>query len=112
MKTNIQTRKIIGDLRKSKVALWKRIAEELEKPTRHMVAVNISKIDKVLREGETAIVPGKVLSVGKLSKKSIISALSFSEIAKAKIAQDGGQAISIEELFKKNPKGSKVRIIK
>jgi large subunit ribosomal protein L18e len=112
MKTNLQTRKLIGELRKSKVALWKRIAEELETPTRYIVAVNINKIYKTLREGETALVPGKVLSVGRLTKKSTISALGFSEIAKAKIEQDGGHAISILDLFKKNPKGNNVRIIK
>lgn len=112
MKTNIQTRKLIGDLNKSKVALWKRVASELGSSTRRMVAVNISKIDKVLREGEIALVPGKVLSLGELSKKHHIAAFSFSEAAKIKIEKAGGQAMLIEELFKKNPQGNKVRIMK
>tara|TARA_Y100000310_G_scaffold345827_1_gene470699 strand:- start:8275 stop:8616 length:342 start_codon:yes stop_codon:yes gene_type:complete len=113
MKSNIQTRKLVTDLKKAgkDVSLWKRIATELEKPTRHMCSVNIMKLDKHLREGETAIVPGKVLSLGALSKKTTVAAFSFSDAAKEKINKNG-EALSISELLKKNPKASKVRIIK
>ncbi|MBL7051813.1 MAG: 50S ribosomal protein L18e [Nanoarchaeota archaeon] len=113
MKTNLATRKLIAELKIAgkDVPLWKRIASELEKSTRSYVSVNISKIDKVIREGEIAIIPGKVLSLGSLSKKTTVAAFKFSESAKAKI-NEKGQAITIQELVKSNPKGKKVRILK
>lgn len=113
MKSNIQTRKLISALHKAgkEVKLWKRIAIELEKSTRSMVAVNISKLDKVVRDNEIALVPGKVLSVGQVSKPLTVAALHFSEAAAKKINAKG-KALSIEELLKSNPKGNKVRIIK
>ncbi len=92
--------------------LWKRVAEELEKSTRRMVAVNISKLDKIVEEGEIALVLGKVLSTGILSKKINVAAFSYSEVAREKIIAQKGEALSILELLKKNPQGKKVRLIK
>ncbi|MBI5798266.1 50S ribosomal protein L18e [Candidatus Woesearchaeota archaeon] len=110
MKTNLQTRKLVADLRKAgqKVALWKRVADELERPTRQMPSVNLSKIALHVREGEVALVPGKVLSLGHLVSKTSVAAFQFSELARKKI----GKAISIAELLKENPQGKKVRLIK
>lgn len=96
--------------RKENVKLWGRIAKELEKPTRKRRSANIFKIDKFTKEGEIAIVPGKVLSLGNLTKKLTVSAFQFSNIAREKINKVGN-AISIKELMEKNPKGKKVRII-
>ena len=113
MKTNIITRKLVYELKKAgkEVPLWKRIASELEKSTRSYPSVNITKIDKFVRDGEIVLVPGKVLSLGSLSRKTTVAAFQFSESAKEKINKNG-EAISIQELLKKNPKGNKVRIIK
>ena len=109
--TNLELKNLIKALRKlstkEKVNLWKRIASDLEKPTRQRRKVNIYKIDKYTREGEIAIVPGKVLSLGELNKKITVAAYQFSDAAKNKIEK----AISIQELMKSNPKGKKVRII-
>ncbi len=95
----------------NKVPLWKRIATELENPTRSRREVNVYKIENVAREGEIIIVPGKVLGSGVLSKKVTIAALSFSESAKNKIIAQKGEALTIKELLEKNPQGSKVRIM-
>jgi len=112
MKTNLQTRKTIAKLSKSKVAMWKRVAEELEKPTKRIAKVNLEKIAKVVRDGEIALVFGKVLSVGDAKNKTVVAAFSFSEVAKQKIIVAGGEALTIQELYTKNPKGSKVRLVK
>ena len=111
MKTNLQTRETIAKLSKSKVAMWKRVAEELEKPTKRIAKVNLEKIAKVVRDGEIALVLGKVLSVGDAKNKPVV-AFSFSEVAKQKIIAAGGEALTIQELYTKNPKGSKVRLVK
>lgn len=57
------------------------------------------------------MIPGKVLSSGSLTKKITVAAWAFSEKAKEKIQKAGGECISIEELIKRNPKGSNIRII-
>jgi len=105
----IRDLKILGN--REKVNLWKRVAGDLERPTRIRREVNLYKIEKSVRNGETALVPGKVLSVGSLNRKLTIAAYSFSENALEKIREAGAKAISINELMKENPKGKKVRII-
>lgn len=94
----------------NKVKIWKAIATDLERPTRIRRVVNLDRINRVCKDNETIIVPGKVLSNGELDKKLTIAAFSFSSQALDKINQKG-KAISIEDLIKTNPKGSKVRII-
>ena len=93
------------------VKLWKRIAKELEGPTSKRRVVNLSRINKYSKNNDTVIVPGKVLSMGNLNKKVTIAAYNFSKSALQKINSSGSKAISINELVKQNPKGSKVRII-
>src|SRR3989344_4402525 len=86
------------------------LIRELKRPTRIRRSVNLYKIDKYTNEGETALVPGKVLSVGDLTKKLTIAAYQFSGKAEEKINKVG-KAIKLQELMKENPKGKKVRII-
>lgn len=113
--TNIHTQDLIVELKKlaikNDVPLWKRIASDLEKPTRQRRIVNLSRINRFVNDDETIIVPGKVLGSGNLDKKVTIAALSFSDSAKKVISDSKGTALDIAELMKKNPKGSKVRII-
>tara|TARA_Y100000310_G_C20585004_1_gene764932 strand:+ start:468 stop:803 length:336 start_codon:yes stop_codon:yes gene_type:complete len=111
MKTDLEKRKLVSDLKRTKVKLWSAIAKELEKSTKRMVDVNVSKIQLNTREGETALIPGKVLSIGKMEKKLTIAAYKFSDKALAKINANG-KALTIRELLKTNPKGNKVRILK
>jgi large subunit ribosomal protein L18e len=112
--TTLELKKLIIELRKlsnkQKVKLWKRIANDLEKPTRKRREVNLYKINKYIKQGETALVPGKVLSLGNLDKKITIAAYKFSNQAKEKINKVG-KAITIKELIRENPKGKKIRII-
>lgn len=91
--------------------LWKMVLEDLKKPTRQRRIVNVYKIDKFAREGETVVVPGKVLSVGDINKKVDVAALNFSMEARKKIEEAKGKALSIEELFQQNPEGKKVRVL-
>ena len=107
--TNPIKRKLITDLKKGKKGIWKQIAETLEKPRRREINVNIWKINKMTKDGDTVIVPGKVLGNGELEHKVTIAAFSFSKTAKEKL----GNSIScLYDLMKKNPKGTGIKIIK
>lgn len=111
--TNYQVQQTIAVLapKAQSSPLWKRVMHDMQKPTRQRRIVNLYKIDKYARDGETIIVPGKVLSIGELSKKVDVAAMQFSEGAKKKIEAAQGKALTITELFKQNPEGKKVRIL-
>ncbi|MGM5480794.1 MAG: 50S ribosomal protein L18e [Nanobdellota archaeon] len=96
---------------KKETPLWKRIAVELEKPTRQKREVNVFKIEQYARDGETIIVPGKVLGSGAINKKVTVAALNFSDSARDKILSKKGEALSIQALMDKNPDAKKVRIM-
>lgn len=113
-KTNVYLVNLIKDLEqisnKEKVNLWKRIANDLNKPTRRRRVVNLSKIERYAKDNETIVVPGKVLASGDLNRKLTIAAYQFSEQAREKINRNG-TALTIRELLAKNPKGRKTRIL-
>ncbi len=88
--------------------LWKRIASDLEKPSRQRRAVNLWKLDKFAKDGEIVIVPGKVLGDGVLTKKVTVAAFSYSAEARKKLDKN---AITISELLKKQPDGKGIRIM-
>lgn len=113
--TNQELKKLIEELKKAsalqKVGFWKRIAFDLEKPTRNRRAVNISRIDKSSNGKELIVVPGKVLGAGEINKSVIVAAWQFSSQAREKIKNAKGDCMSIEELIAKKPKLSDLRII-
>lgn len=93
-------------LRKQKVPFWTEVAGIISKPKRKFVIVNLSKISKYSKDGETIIVPGKILGEGELSHKITLAAVSASEEAKKKV-----KIHSIEDMVKKHPKGEGLKII-
>lgn len=93
------------------VDIWRDVALRLEKASSRWAEVNVSRVDRHVGEGETALVPGKLLAAGKLSKRVDVAAFRFSEQARQKIQQAGGRCWSLEDLARDNPKGQKVRII-
>ncbi|MBS3119844.1 50S ribosomal protein L18e [Candidatus Woesearchaeota archaeon] len=113
--TNPQLNALIQELKKSAieqdVAIWKRVATDLEKPTRNRRAVNLSRINLHARNDEIVVVPGKVLSSGEIKQGLTIAAYQFSKGALEKIQQAKSQAITLNELIRKNPKGKRMRII-
>jgi len=94
-----------------KAGIWKRLADELSRPRRKRREVNLDEIGKNVKEGEAVVVPGKILGNGSLNHRINVAAFRFTEGAKQKIEKSGGKVLSIQELIKKNPKGSKIRII-
>ena len=115
MKTNNELTGLIQELRKASNRLnsniFRSVAAELEKPTRRMHVVNLSKLSRYTKENETIIVPGKVLGAGSLSQKLTVAAFAFSQSAKEEINKKG-KAVPITELLKESPKGKRIRILK
>ena len=61
---------------------WLKIAGLLSTPRKKHKTMNLKDINEISKEGETIIIPGKVLSQGEINKKIKITALSFSQKAK------------------------------
>lgn len=113
--TNIVVRRTIRELRKAanqnNAAVWRYVADLIERPRRLRYAVNLSKINRYSRPGEVVVVPGKVLGAGSVDHAVTVAALGFSEQAVEKIRAAGGRVVHILQLVRENPRGSGVRII-
>jgi len=109
--TNPYLRKLVKELEKSDAAIWQRIAEKLSSATRKRVEVNLSDIDRHTKDGDVVLVPGVVLSNGRLRKPVTIAAWKFSGGAKEKIKRDGGKILKISELMKERPNGNGIKIL-
>ena len=90
---------------------WLKVARILSGPRRKKISLNLEEINENSKNGETVVVPGKVLSQGEISKKVKIVAQSFSEKAKEKLLKSKIAHSDIIEEIKKNPDMKKCRIL-
>ncbi|MFC1486064.1 50S ribosomal protein L18e [Thermoproteota archaeon] len=113
--TNPELISLIRDLKKksheSETELWRNIGKHLANSKRSRVAVNVSRLNRYTKEGETVVVPGKVLGSGKADHPLIVAAFAFSDVAKSKIQNAKGNCLSIRDLMKKNPTGKNVKLM-
>ncbi len=95
-----------------KAPAWKKVAKLLAMSTREFPSMNLFEIDKETKAGDTAILVGKVLSKGELTKKIRICTLAISEKAKEKLKETKSEVISIIEEITKNPKAEGIRVLR
>jgi large subunit ribosomal protein L18e len=103
-------RKLIRDLHKTKTRIWKKISRKLSSPRRNRVEANLYRINKRTKDGDTIVVPGKVLGIGELERKITIACLNYSESVLPKVEASGSSLITIRQLLEQNPKGSGVKV--
>jgi len=94
-----------------RAAIWRDLAKRLEKPARSWPVVNLSRLERCLAPEPTAVIPGKVLGAGDISKPLTVAAWSFSASARTKITAAGGKCLSLTQLMELNPRGSNVAIM-
>ena len=108
-------RRLIKKLRKfnkgSESNIWGDLAERLNKSNRNRAEVNISQINRHTSEGDTVVVPGKVIGSGRLNHSLSIAAFDFSNRSRELILDNEGEILTIDELLEKNPKGEGIIII-
>ena len=110
-KSNSELVETIRAAKKTGNKFWLQIAGILSGPRRMQIAINLNEIEKSTTEGDSIVVPGKVLSQGEISKKIAVIAFSFSERAREKLLKTKSQAISILDEIKKNPQAKGIRIL-
>lgn len=81
-------------------ALKRRLRELIKKPSRKRIRVNLYKIDKYSKDGDNVVVPGKVLSTGKISHKLKLSAVEYSAEALKALKEAQCTVVDIAEMVK------------
>jgi len=106
---------LIRDLKKksqeNQNELWRNLAERLSTSKRSRIALNVSRLNRYTKKGETVAVPGKVLGAGKADHPMTVAAFAFSDVAQAKIRKAKGNCLSIRDLMEKNPAGKNVKLM-
>jgi large subunit ribosomal protein L18e len=97
--------------RRQEASIWHSASKLLGRSVASKVEVNVGRISRTATEGEVLFVPGKVLGSGRIEKKVIVGAFSFSAAARSKILASGGSALSVEQFVRAYPKGSGVRLV-
>jgi len=96
---------------KTGVNVFKAVADKLSTSASQRSEVNLSLIEKHTKDGDTIIVPGKVLSTGILTRKKLtIVGFKASESAIKKITAAGSSFVEIRDYISKKP-DTKIRII-
>ena len=91
---------------------WVEVVGLLSAPRRNKVEINLERINKEAKAGETIVVPGKVLSEGETDKKIKVVALNFSEKAKEKLLSAKCDVSYIINEIKSNPSAKGIKIMK
>ena len=114
--TNPQLIELISLLRKKSreqdAPIWADVADYLAHTRSQRIAINLSNINRHTEKADVVVVPVKILASGALDHAVTVASFEASEPAKAKIEAAKGKYITIQELVEKNPKGSKVKIIR
>lgn len=114
-KTNPLLTQLISDLqeasREHDAPIWRDIADRLERPNRVWAEVNVSRLQRVLDDGDVAVVPGKLLGTGRIATSVTVGAFQWSKSAKTKVEEAGGEVLRIEDLLEDHPTGTEVRIL-
>jgi large subunit ribosomal protein L18e len=113
--TNQVVIRMTKDLKKASIKndapIWAKLAEYAQKPSIARRDINLNRIDKLTKENDTVVFPGKVLGTGNVSHKITLCPFSISNSAAEKIISNGGKIISHLELIEQNPTGKGVVLL-
>ena len=99
-KTNPVLKKIIYLATKN--PSWNPLAKKLSGPTQAHTSINLDELDQQLKDGDKAVIAGKILSKGELTKKVTLSALACSQAAKEKLDKAKITLTDLEDEINKN----------
>ena len=97
--------------KEQRAPIWGLASNLLRRSAVAKVEVNVGRISRIVDDGGALLVPGKVLGTGRMEKKVVVGAFSFSTAARSKIIASGGSVMSIEQFVRAHPKGSGVKLV-
>ena len=109
--SNHHTRKLIRDLWKTKRRIWRRTSEIIGKPARNRVEINLFRLNKITKDNDIVLIPGKILGSGNMDHSITCASLNISTLAEEKLKNAKCSVLSIHELMEKYPTGSGIRLL-
>ena len=91
---------------------WLKFVKLLSQSTKKYSSINLAEIDKQTSMGDIVLVPGKVLSLGEITKKIRVCSFGISSEALEKLKKTRSEWVHIMDEIKKNPKAEALKIIK
>lgn len=95
----------------SNTKIWRSVAAVLSKTRSNRVTINLSRINRHTEKNQTVVIGGKVLGSGNLSHPVTVAAFEFSTTARIKIRKAKGKCLTLQELVKRNPSGTNVKVL-
>lgn len=108
---SIVTLRLLNALRKAKKPVWARVAEIIRAPRRRRPEVTLARLGKVTKEGDKAVVPGKIILEGKVGHKLAIGYFSASKASIDQLEKEGIKAMPLAKFLEANKDGKGVKII-
>lgn len=109
-KTDSKIVETITEMQKHKE--WQKLAQIVAGSKRKYSSLNLRKIDRETKEGDTVVIPGKVLGSGDLTKRIRVCAINFSDSAKEKLKEIKAETIFLIDEVRKNPRAAGVKILR
>lgn len=98
--------------KKNKISpFWARVAEVSARPKRKKMGVNVGKIAKLTKAGQTVVVADKILAAGKISHAITVASPAISAGAAKTLKAAGCKVVGIEEMKKSNPTGKDIVLL-
>ena len=97
--------------KENEAPIWSRLAKEATKPSIARRIINLYKIDKLTKDNDVVVFPGKVLGTGILHHKITLCCFSISNAAAKKVLDTGGSVLDYKEMIDKFPNGKGVRLL-
>lgn len=91
--------------------IWSRLSQQALKPTVARKVINLHKINKLTKDNDVVVFPGKVLGTGILSHKITLCSFAMSSTAKHKILDSGGKILDYKDMIKEFPTGRGVTLL-
>ena len=96
----------------TKSPAWIKYAKMFSMSTKKHSAVNLTEIDKQTSMGDTVLVPGRVLSVGDITKKVKICSFGISRQALEKLKKTKSTWCSIIDEIKSNSRAEGIKVLR
>lgn len=91
-------------------AIWHDAADILANPSRDLPTINLDRLNRNTEDGDTVIIPGKVLGSGRLDNELTVAAFQFSSRARKRI-NNVGTAVPLRDFVDEHPSGSNIRLM-
>lgn len=115
-KTNPQILNLIKDLHgayeQHKAGIWLTAAKALEAASKSHSVLSLKQLNMLTEKNEKVLVLGKILGTGSLEHALEVYSFCISKSALEGIKKSKGTYGTVEELIKKHPDGSKIKILK